>query len=43
MKQKYVRINRYIKMNEININKINYIEKKCRINMEKYKKLIVNS
>ena len=36
---KYIKLDRFFKMNQININKINNIEKKCRINMTRYKKM----
>ena len=43
IQSKYYKLDRYFIMNQININKINYIEKKCRINMTKYKKLYLKN
>ena len=36
---KLIRIRRYFYMNEININKMNYIENKTGINLSRYKKM----
>lgn len=39
---KYIKISRYLKMNKINIKKINYLEKKCGINLSKFKNININ-